>query len=53
MTISKIINTLKMSGVNSKKKVIDMLENASENDLVELAKDCYKIVAEKRARKEN
>ena len=33
MTISKIINTLKMSGVNSKKQVIDMLENASENDL--------------------
>lgn len=53
MTISKIINTLKMSGVSSKKQVIDMLENASENELIELAKDCYKIVAEKRVRKGN
>lgn len=51
MKLEEIVNLLKKSGINSKKQVIDMLENASENDLIDLSKDCNRIVAEKRAEK--
>lgn len=48
MTIDQIINLLKQSGVNSKKQVIEMLENANENELIELSKDCERRVVRKK-----
>ena len=48
MTIQQIINLLKMQGVNSKKQVIEMLKNASIEDLYELKRDCTTLIAEKK-----
>lgn len=39
MTIKSIIDLLKKPGINSKQKVIDCLENAKLNDLIELRRD--------------
>ncbi len=52
MKLDNIINLLKISGINSKKQVIDLLENASVNELIELKRDikeriCKKITNEK------
>ena len=45
LTIENLVGTLKKEGVNSKGQVIDRLENASKDDLLDLANDCmYKIL---------
>lgn len=41
LTLNWIITTLKKSGINSKKIVIDRLENASEEDLYILQNSIY------------
>lgn len=38
MTLEEIINLLKISGNNTKKQVVDMLENATIEQLQELRK---------------
>lgn len=45
MTINEIITTLKKSGFNSKKQVIDSLENMSRDDLLELQRDVKERIA--------
>ena len=45
LTIDNIVDTLKKEGVNSKRQVIEKLENASEDDLLHLSNDCmFKIL---------
>lgn len=39
MTIESIIDLLKRDGINSKKKTIDLLTNASLEKLIELRRD--------------
>ncbi len=41
LTIDWIIERLKVSGEGTKQEVLKALENASNNDLMELATDCY------------
>ena len=48
MIIQQIIDLLKMQGVNSKRQVIEMLRNATIDDLYELKRDCTTLIAEKK-----
>ena len=47
LTLDWIIATLKKSGVNSKKLVIDRLENASHKELYELYNSCLTTIYQK------
>lgn len=50
MTLEQIIKLLKTDGINSKKLVRDMLENASEKELLELKRSISQAIAEKRSK---
>lgn len=50
MTLEQIIKLLKTDGINSKKLVRDMLENASKKDLWELKRSISQAIAEKRSK---
>lgn len=50
MTIQQIIDLLKMQGVNSKRQVIEMLQNATIDELYELKRDCTTLIAEKKTK---
>lgn len=47
LTIDNLINLLKEDGINSKKQVIDLLENASIKDLRMLQDDCKQRIIER------
>lgn len=50
MTLEQIIKLLKTDGINSKKLVREMLENASEKELCELKRSISQAIAEKRSK---
>lgn len=52
LTINNIIEKLKKSGTNSKRQVIEALENATDEQLRQLASDCYQIGFQKRKKEE-
>lgn len=50
MMLEQIIKLLKTDGINSKKLVREMLENASEKELCELKRSISQAIAEKRSK---
>lgn len=51
MTLSWIIENLKISGKNTKQKVLKALEEASDNELIELSKSIEMELALRSIRK--
>jgi hypothetical protein len=51
MTLNTIIADLKKSGVNSKLKVINKLENLTREDLISLQRDIKELICKEETKK--